>query len=100
MSQSDGLVVPTKSPNEAGLPAEEVVEGRSPAKGNMEEQTASRTQSRSGAPNALDRVREAARKDRKKKGADLLGRQKPDRFREVGFGASIRSERNRIASAV
>src|SRR5882757_9585595 len=35
--KSDGLVVPTKSPNEAGLPVKEVAEGRSPAKGNMEE---------------------------------------------------------------
>jgi len=79
--KSDGLVVPTKSPNEAGLPAEEEAEGRSPAKGNMEKQTASRTQSRIGAPNALDRVREAARKDRKKKFTALLHHVTIDRLR-------------------
>jgi hypothetical protein len=48
--KSDGLVVPAKSPNKAGLPAAEVMEGRSPAKGNMEEQIATRTQRRSIAP--------------------------------------------------
>ena len=39
--KSDGLVVPTKLPNGAGvMRAEEVMEGRSPAEGNMEEQNA------------------------------------------------------------
>jgi RNA-directed DNA polymerase len=70
--KSDGLVVPAKLPNEAGPPAEEVTEGRSLAKGNMEEQTAIRTQSQIVAPIALDRVHEAARKDRKKQFTALL----------------------------
>ncbi len=56
--KSDGRVVPTKPPNNAGSPAAEVVEGRRPAKGNTEEQNAPRTQRRTSAPNALDRVRE------------------------------------------
>ncbi|MEY4578306.1 MAG: hypothetical protein RL701_3009 [Pseudomonadota bacterium] len=71
--KSDGLVVPVKSPNEAGSPpAEEVTEGRSPAKGNMEEQTATRTQSRIIVPDALDRVHEAAQKDRQRQFTALL----------------------------
>ena len=50
----------------------EAVEGRGLAKGNTDQQNASRTQSRMGdlqspsdAPSALDRVRRAARRDRK-----------------------------------
>jgi hypothetical protein len=39
------------------------MEGRGPAKGNMDEHAAHRTQSRVRAPDALDRVREAARGD-------------------------------------
>ena len=66
--KSDGLVVPTKFPNEAGPPAEEGAEGRSPAKGNTVEQNAPRTQSRFGAPSALDRVREAERFDARTQG--------------------------------
>jgi hypothetical protein len=49
-------------PERAGSPAEERAEGRSPAKGNTVEQNAPRTQSRKGAPSALDRVREAAKR--------------------------------------
>jgi len=81
--KSDGLVVSTKSPNEAGLSAEEAAERRSPAKGNMEEQNASRTQSRTGALRALDRVREAARRDKKKQFTALLHHVTIDRLRDA-----------------
>jgi RNA-directed DNA polymerase len=70
--KSDGLVVPTKSPNKAGSAAAEVMEGRSPAKGNTVEQNAPRTQCRISAPSALGRVREAAQRDRKKRFTTLL----------------------------
>jgi hypothetical protein len=63
--KSDGRVVPTKSPNETGMPEEEETEGRRSAKGNTRGQNAPRTQSRNGVLSALARVREAARKDRK-----------------------------------
>jgi RNA-directed DNA polymerase len=79
--KSDGLVVPMKSPNDAGLPAKEVAEGRSPTEGNTEEQNAHRTQSRISAPSALDRVREAATKDRKKRFTALLHHVTIDRLR-------------------
>jgi group II intron reverse transcriptase/maturase len=59
----------------------EVVEGRSPAKGNTGEQNAPRTQSRTSAPSALDRVREAARTDRKKRFTALLHHVTVDRLR-------------------
>ena len=44
--KSDRLVVPAKSPNKTDIEVAEAVEGRSLAKGNTDEQNASRTQSR------------------------------------------------------
>src|SRR5215471_2142412 len=79
--KSDGCIVPTKLPNDAGSPAKEAVEGRRPAKGNTDEQNARRTQSRISAPSALDRVREAARTDRKKRFTALLHHITVDRLR-------------------
>ena len=55
--KSDSLVVPKKRTNEGTGPAsgpEESVEGRGLAKGNLLEQNASRTQSRTGAPSAIE----------------------------------------------
>ena len=62
--QSDSPVVPTKSPNKAGEPAAEGMEGRGLAKGNPRQQHAPRTQDRVGAPSALERVRQAAKRDK------------------------------------
>jgi RNA-directed DNA polymerase len=70
--KSDRPVVPGKPPNTAEEPATEVVEGRGRAKGNSPEHTAPRTQSRVGAPSALERVREAAKRDRKQRFTALL----------------------------
>lgn len=81
--KSDGLVVPTKSPNKAGTPAAEAMEGRSPAKGNTGGQNAPRTQCRTRAPSALDRVREAARRDRKMQFTALLHHVTVDRLRDA-----------------
>ena len=70
--KSDSCVVPTKSPNKAGTVAAEAMEGRRLAKGNSVESNAFRTQCRSDAPSALERVRQAARKDRKQRFTALL----------------------------
>lgn len=71
--KSDGCVVPVKSPNNAGTPpAAEVMEGRRPTEGNTTAETASRTQSRVDAWFARDRVREAARRDRRARFTALL----------------------------
>ena len=70
--KSDSSVVPEKLPNKAGRPAAEAVEGRGLAKGNSPEGNALRTQSRDGAHSALERVREAATKDRKQRFTALL----------------------------
>ena len=90
--KSDGPVVPTKSPNNADDSAAEAVEGRGLAKGNTDQQNASRTQSRTSAPSALDRVRRAAKKDRKAKFTALLHHITIDRlgaaFRALERGAA------------
>jgi group II intron reverse transcriptase/maturase len=63
--KSDSSIVPGKPPNKAG--AAEVVEGRELAKGNRLERNTSRTQSRTGVPKALERIREAAVRDKKQR---------------------------------
>jgi group II intron reverse transcriptase/maturase len=50
----------------------EAVEGRGMTKGNLPERNAPRTQSRTSAPSALERIRQAARRDRKKRFTALL----------------------------
>jgi RNA-directed DNA polymerase len=63
--KSDRPTVPEKSPNNAGQPATEGMEGRGLAKGNLPQQNASRTPSREDALSALERVRQAAKQDKK-----------------------------------
>jgi len=70
--KSDRLVVPRKSPNKAGQPVAEGMEGRGLAKGNLQEQNARRTLSRASVRSALERVRQAAKKDRTKRFTALL----------------------------
>jgi len=70
--KSDDSVVPEKPPNEAGRPAEEVVEGRGSTKGNPDQQNASRTQCRPDALSALDRIRQQARRDGRMRFTALL----------------------------
>jgi RNA-directed DNA polymerase len=70
--KSDRPVVPMKSPNNAGQPVAEGMEGSGLAKGNLRQQNAPRTPSRNGAPSALERVRQAARRDRKQRFTALL----------------------------
>ncbi len=70
--KSDRLVVPEKSPNQAERTAAEGMEGSGRTKGNLQERNAPRTQGRAGAPSALERVRKAAREDRKQRFTALL----------------------------
>src|SRR2546428_34104 len=70
--QSDRPVVPTKSPNNAGGSAAEGMEGRGLAKGNPNQQNAPRAQHRDGALSALERVRQAAERDKKVRFTALL----------------------------
>src|SRR5437667_7348086 len=70
--KSDSSVVPGKLPHKAEEPAAEAAEGRGLAKGNSPERNALRTQSRDSALSALERVRQAARRDRKQRFTALL----------------------------
>ena len=70
--KSDRPKVPMKSPNKSGQPVAEEMEGGGLAKGNSRQQNALRTPSRAGAPSALERVRQAARMDRKMRFTALL----------------------------
>jgi len=53
-----------KSSNKTVRTVAEGMEGRGLTKGNLLEQNASRTQSRNNAPSALERIRQAASKDK------------------------------------
>jgi RNA-directed DNA polymerase len=75
--KSDRPAVPGKTLNKAGpaasgQPAAEGMEGRGLAKGNPSQQNAFRTPSRTDTPSALERVRQAAKKDRKLRFTALL----------------------------
>jgi group II intron reverse transcriptase/maturase len=70
--KSDRFVVPANSPNTVPERTAEAGEGRERTKGNAPERNASRTQSRPGAPSALERVRQAAKHDRKQRFTALL----------------------------
>src|SRR5258706_16242092 len=70
--KSHGLVVPTKHRNKTAKAAADGAEGRSPTKENPNGENADRPQRRGNAQNALEREREAARKDKRKKFTALL----------------------------
>jgi group II intron reverse transcriptase/maturase len=71
---------PTAPTVEADATAE-AMEGRGLTKGNTDQQNASRTQRRNDAPSALDRVRQAAKKDRNVKFTALFHHLTIDRLR-------------------
>ena len=62
--KSDSSIVPEKLPNKDPKGATEAMEGRGLTKGNLLEQNTLRTQGRGGVPSALERVREAVRKEK------------------------------------
>ena len=70
--KSDRPAVPVKSPNNAGQPGAEGMKGRGLAKGNLPQQNASRTPRREDALSALERVRQAAKKDKQLRFTALL----------------------------
>jgi len=79
--KSDSPVVPAKPLNKAGSPAAEVVEERGLAKGNTGSATRPGHRAGQGAPSALDRVREVARRDREARFTALLHHVDSDRLR-------------------
>jgi hypothetical protein len=95
--KSDGPIVPAKPPNNGGgdrldlgrprpTPAEGA-EGRGPVKGNPQRHNTLRAQDRDSVQQALARVRQAARKDKKLRFATLLHHvYNPAMLREAYFG--------------
>ena len=70
--KSDRWVVPTKPPNNAGRPAAEGVEGSERAKGNSPDGHDDRTQRRAITSDGIERVRQAARREKKQRFTALL----------------------------
>jgi group II intron reverse transcriptase/maturase len=70
--KSDSPVVPTNSPNKATRVAAEVGEERGLAEGNTDSTTRPGHRAGSDVPNGLDRVREAARRDKEARFTALL----------------------------
>jgi len=65
--KSDRPIVPAKSANKAGQPAAEPMEGRGGTKGNADQQSTARTQSRDAVSQAQARIREAVNRNRTEK---------------------------------
>ena len=82
--KSDGPVVATKLPNNVvDEAAAEAVERRGPVEGNADSKTRPGHRAGQGASNALDRVREVARKDKEARFTALLHHVTIDRLREA-----------------
>ena len=76
--KSDSAIVAVKPPNKAGLPVAEAVEPRAGAKGNADQQSTHRTQSRKRVTQALSRVRHVLRRQTPKVGAGCSNWARPD----------------------
>ena len=70
--KSDSGIVAMKPMNKTGKPAAELAEPRPGTKGNADQQSTHRTQSRGRVTQALDRVRKAARQSKKEQFTSLL----------------------------
>ena len=75
---SDEAVVAMKPVNEAAPAAEELVERRAATKGNVDQQSTSRTPSRTNVTQALDRIRRTAKERKKEKFTALLHHISPE----------------------
>jgi hypothetical protein len=79
--KSDSSIVPAKSPNKAGQPAAEAMEGRGLTQENAAQQNTSRTQSReANVPSELERIRQAAIRNRKQRFTALFHHLTPTRL--------------------
>jgi len=86
--KSDDLVVPANPPNKAM--AAEVGEERGSAKGNTDSKTRPGHRAGQGAPSALDRVREVARRDKGARFTALLHHVDLDRLRAAYRAMELR----------
>ena len=83
--KSEPGIVATKPTNKAGRPAAESVEPRPGTKGNADQQSTHRTQSRARVTQALDRVRQAARQRKKEQFTALLHHVNVDTLRTAFY---------------
>ena len=82
LEKSDSAIVATKPPNKAGPPA---AEPRAGAKGNADQQSTHRAQSRKPVTQALSRVPQAARYGKKERFTALLHHVNADTLRTAFF---------------
>jgi RNA-directed DNA polymerase len=83
--KSDSGIVAMKPMNKAGRPAAELAEPRPGTKGNADQQSTHRTQSRARVIQALDRVRKAARQRKKEQFTSLLHHMNVDLLRTAFY---------------
>ena len=83
--KSDPAIVARKPTNKAGKPAAEPVEPRAGAEGNAGRRSTRRAQNRGSMSQALDRVRQAARRRKKERFTALLHHLSPDLLRAAFF---------------
>jgi group II intron reverse transcriptase/maturase len=83
--ESDRPIVPAKSPNKMGQPVAEGMEGRGLVKENTDQQNARRTQCRESAQSALDRVRQAAKRNKAERFSSLFHHLTPERLWEAFY---------------
>src|ERR1700680_5282733 len=83
--KSDSGIVVTKPTNKAGGAVAEPVEPRPGTKGNADQQSTHRTQSRARVTQALDRVRKAARQRKKEQFTSLLHHKNVDLLRTAFY---------------
>jgi len=79
--KSDPEIVAMKPANNAAPTAAESVERRAGTKGNAGQQSTLRAQDRAGVPQALDRIRQAARHNKKERFTTLLHHVNPETLR-------------------
>jgi RNA-directed DNA polymerase len=84
-------IIPAKQPNEGRGGPKEDVEGRPLTKENMEEPNSYRTPSRGSEPNGLDRVRQAAKKDKELRFTALLHHVNLEQLRSSYHGLKRRA---------
>ena len=83
--KSDSGIVAMKPTNKAGRPVAEPVEPRPGTKGNAEQQSTHRAQSRARVTQALGRVRKAARQRKKEQFTSLLHHMNVDLLRTAFY---------------
>ncbi len=81
--KSDNPIVPAKLPNKAGQPAAEAAEERGLTKENASQLNTHRTQCRESAPNALERIREAAIRNKGQRFTALFHHITEERLRQA-----------------